>query len=417
MNYKKASSIAGGVFFISCVAIFAQGHTDFWERPPISYSETAPTDPLAKLASSKKIPFSEAQGLDALKHVLDHLDIPEDSQVLVFSKTSLQNDRIRPSTPRGLYFSENAYIGYVPGGSIEAIVQDPILGPVYYLIEKDDKGMISVERDHNRCLTCHASARTEGVPGVLIRSVYPDEAGHPQFEFGSHDVDYRTPLEKRWGGWYVTGSSSLPHLGNRIFSEGTGYDASLTQLQTVDGVIDTSDYLRNTSDIVSLLVLEHQVRIHSLLNAASMNFRRSLHFMNILDPDARPDSGSAGSVAESWANDIVEGLFFKDEADLGDGVEGDATFQKAFLSRFPKSSDGDSLADFRLYRRIFKNRCSYMVYSDAFNGLPNLLKSKVISKMKLVISGEAEGFDSLKGAERERRRIGKILSETLPSWN
>jgi hypothetical protein len=419
MNFNRACSIGGAVLLIACSGVFAQVNRDFWDRAPIRYSETASKDSLtelAKLLESDDSPVVEGGNLGALEYVLKYLEIPEESQVLVFSKTSLQNDWISPKNPRSFYFSENAYVGYVPGGAIEAIVQDAFLGPVFYMIGKDETGSISIERDQNRCFTCHATARTEGAPGMLIRSVYPGEGGHPQFDLGSHDVDYRTPLAIRWGGWYVTGSSALPHLGNRIFSKETGYEPKRDRLDSVAGLVDTSGYLRDTSDIVALLVLEHQVKMHSLLNAASMNYRRSLHFMKILDPDAEPDSGSAGKVAESWADDIVDGLFFKDEADLGDGVEGDPAFQKAFLKRFPKSSGGDSLADFRLYRRIFKNRCSYMVYSDAFKGLPVVVKTKVISKMKRVLSGEADGFNDLNKADRERARIDRILTETLPGW-
>jgi len=84
------------------------------------------------------------------------------------------------------------------------------------------------------------------------------------------------------------------------------------------------------------------------------------------------------------------------------------------MKRFPKCNDGESLAEFRLYGRIFKNRCSYMVYSDAFKGMPDGLKHKVIARMKRVLAGEEEGFDYLKKSERER--IEKILGETLPDW-
>lgn len=420
MVFNGTFGMVATVLTVACSSLWAQGNSDFWERAPIRYSETAAQDSLAGLAEKLKAglkPTLESGRLDALKYVLDYLDIPEESQVLVFSKTSLQNDRISPRTPRAIYFSENAYVGYVLGGAIEAIVQDQFLGPVFYVIEQDQAGEISIARDQNRCFDCHATARTEGVPGMLIRSVFPDADGHPQFQFGSHDIDHRTPLTSRWGGWYVTGNSAIPHLGNRIFSAEGEQAPARERVDSLVGVIDTSSYLRETSDVVALLVLEHQTKMHSLLNAASMNYRRSLHFMRILDPEAAPDSGSAGQVAESWANDIVEGLFFVDEADLGDGVEGDAAFQKAFRSRFPESSDGDSLVDFRLYRRLFKNRCSYMVYSEAFEGLPAVVKERVFEEMKKVLSGEAEGYDELRKAKRERERIEKILSETLSGWD
>jgi hypothetical protein len=155
--------------------------------------------------------------------------------------------------------------------------------------------------------------------------------------------------------------------------------------------------------------------MHNLINAASMNYRRSVYFMKILDPDADLTNSSSSDIAENGAKDIVNYLFFKDEADLGDGVEGDAQFQQAFVKRFPKSKEGNSLAEFRLYGRIFKNRCSYMVYSDAFKGMPALLREKVIARMKRVVAGEEKGFEYLK--KSELKRIDTILRETLADWN
>ena len=143
--------------------------------------------------------------------------------------------------------------------------------------------------------------------------------------------------------------------------------------------------------------------------------RRSRFFSETIDPDADPDKASAGLVAESWAEKITDCIFFKDEADLGEGVEGDAAFQNAFLARYPKTEDGDSLADFRLYGRIFKKRCSFMVYSDAFRNLPPSVKTLVFAKMRKAIAGDSERITWLSASER--KKIDGILSETLPGWN
>ena len=397
--------------------VLAQGKKDFWDLEPIRYSDTTPTDRLSLLAKKleeRKLAGQPGHGLKALEFILAELDVPKESQVLVFSKTSLQNSRITPQNPRCLFFSENAYVGYVPGGAIEAIVHDAVLGPVFYLVEPDKDGVLKVERDTNRCLSCHATSRTENVPGMLIRSVYAEENGHPILQLGTHDVAHETPLADRWGGWFVTGRSSLPHLGNRVFKEDSDLTPSSIPIKSVAGMVDVNSYLRPTSDVVSLLVLEHQVKMHNLLNAAAMNYRRSVYFMQTLNPDADAAQGSAGEIAVSGAKDIVDYLFFKDEADLGEGVEGDAGFQQAFVKRFPKTKDGESLAEFRLYGRIFKNRCSYMVYSEAFKGMPVALKQRVIARMKRVIAGDEEGFEYLKKSELER--IDTILSATLDGW-
>lgn len=395
----------------------AQGNLDFWERAPINYSDTIASNRLTELAAalaSGKVVVPVTGGLDRLRFVLNSLGVPAESQVLVFSKTSLQNDLIQPTNPRALYYSENAYVGYVPGGAIEVVVQDPVLGPVFYFVGSDREGGLSIERDTNSCMSCHATSRTENVPGLFIRSVFPDESGHPLLHLGTTDVVDETPLAERWGGWYVTGRSDLGHLGNRTFTEDGAANPHTEELPDLAEKIDVSKYLRRTSDIVSLLVLEHQCRMHTLLNAASLNYRRSRHFSQIIDPAANPDEGSAGQVAESWAEKITDCIFFKDEADLGEGVEGDAAFQNSLLARLPKTEEGNSLADFRLYGRIFKLRCSYMVYSDSFRALPLPVKELVFGKMRKALAGEDERIDWLSGSER--KKINAILIETLPGW-
>ncbi len=390
---------------------------DFWELPPIRYSDTQAANPLTRLAADLASGTRQVKGenaLERLRFVLHELRIPEESQVLVFSKTSHQNRLIRPSNPRSLYFSENAYVGYVPGGAIEAIVQDSVLGAVYYLIKAGGPGGLQIERDLTTCISCHATSNTENVPGMLVRSVHPDEDGHPLLAMGTSLVDHETPLPERWGGYYVTGRSSLPHLGNQTFHEGTAGTTLTSDLEDLSKTIDTGKYPRPTSDIVALLVLEHQCRMHNLLNAASMQYRRALHLGRVLDPGAKPDSGSAGMVADSMADKIVDCLFFKNETDPGEGIEGGGDFQSSFERRFPKTQDGHSLADFKLYGRIFKHRCSYMVYSDAFRDLPAEVKRRVLEKMRTALSGNEPTYDWLKASTRSK--IDAILTETLPEW-
>ena len=391
---------------------------DFWELPPIRYSDTEAANTLTKLAADLAAGAREVKGgsaLERLKFVLHELRIPEESQVLVFSKTSHQNPLIRPTNPRSLFFSENAYVGYVPGGDIEAIVQDPVLGPVYYLIESGGPGGLEIKRDLSTCASCHATSNTENVPGMLVRSVFPDENGNPLLALGTTLVDHETPLAERWGGYYVTGRSSLPHLGNRTYTEGVVEPPKASDLRDLGDIIDTAKYPRATSDIVALLVLEHQCRTHNLLNAASMQYRRALFLSRVLDPDAKPDSGSAGLVADSMADKIVDCLFFKNEVDPGEGIEGGEDFQKSFEGTFPKTKDGHSLADFKLYGRIFKHRCSYMIYSDAFRDLPAEVNRRVLEKMRLALSGNNPACDWLKSSEKVK--IEEILAETLPGWN
>ncbi len=393
---------------------------DLWELPPIRYSETAPASPLDKVgAFPTGDAFADLKEVERVRLALKLLSIPEESQILVFSKTSKQNDLISPGTPRALYFSENAYVGYVPGGVMEVALHDPVLGAVFYLIDLQNpaaKGL--VQRETGDCLSCHGTARTEDVPGLLVRSVFPDADGRPLLALGSSQVDATTPLSSRWGGYYVTGRSSVPHVGNRVFQEDEGLPtAKLTTLADVSEKIDSSRYLRTTSDIVSLMVLEHQCDLHNRMTAAAMRYRRTHWLGKLLDKTADPDSGTAGRLADEDAKEIVDRLLFKDEAEIGDGIEGDEAFQNAFTKRFPKSAGGDSLADFHLGSRLFKNRCSYMIYSQAFAQLPERIRSATLKRLRAVLDGaEAqEEFAYLK--EPERKRISAILTETLPAFS
>jgi hypothetical protein len=397
--------------------------TELWDLPPQRYSDTQATDPIAKLTAeiasgSIKVDFSSS--LDRLRYVLKLLEISEASQILVFSKTSKQNPLIQPENPRALYFNENTYVGYVPGGDIEVISHDSHLGPVFYMISNHTgSNEIGASRDTSDCLSCHGTSRTENVPGVLIRSVYPDNTGRPILTWGSFLTTHASPIHERWGGYYVTGHSSLAHLGNRNYVDAPepAKATPCPALLSLDKVIDTSRYLRPTSDIVALMVLEHQCQIQNQLHAASIQYQRLQWLRKSLNPDSTSDDPSTRQFLDHSAERIADLMLFEDEAPLGtDGIDGDPTFQRAFTSRFPKANDGRSLADFQLNARLFKYRASYMVYSKTFRELPNELKSAIFSHLKARLNQppSPENHPDIHTSEREK--ILEILKETIPDW-
>lgn len=386
---------------------------DAWDLPPVSYSDTPATDRVASLAE-KWSALPEGAPLERVRGILNDLAVPEASQILVFSKTSKQNGLIHPGNPRALYFSSDCYVGYVPGGAVEVAVQDPRLGPVFYHIDiGNGTRPVKVERDTSECLSCHATGRTENVPGVLVRSVYPDADGHPVLALGSELVTQQTPIPQRWGGYWVTGAVSLPHLGNRTYEKESSPDPSRNPLVDLTGKVAREKYLRMTSDIVALMVLEHQCQAHNLLTAASMNYRRAYHLGKVISPDSDPDQGTAGRVADHAADSIVECFLFTGEAGQGeDGVEGDEEFQKQFAAAIPRTEEGDSLADFQLNTRLFKYRCSYMIYSEAFRGLPDAVRTRVISRLKEIFQSPTANDSHPDIKAPERQRISRILGET-----
>lgn len=390
---------------------------DAWDLPPVSYSDTSATDAMSALAHRwEKDPDSRPQGspLERVRKILVELKVPEASQILVFSKTSKQTALIGPGNPRALFFSKDCYVGYVPGGAVEVAIQDPRLGPVFYHIDiGNDARPVKVERDTSECMSCHATGRTENVPGLMIRSVYPDENGHPMLSLGSGLITHRTPVQERWGGYWVTGSVSLPHLGNTTYQDARSAEPTLRPLADLTGKVNAGKYLRMTSDIVALMVLEHQCQAHNLLTAASMNYRRAVYLAKAVDPDADPDQGAAGRVADQAAEQIVDWFLFIGEAEQGeDGVEGHEEFQKQFAAAIPRTAAGDSLADFQLNTRLFKNRCSYMIYSGAFVALPETVKNRVIGRLRKIMESATAEDAHPEIKVPERQRIARILDET-----
>jgi hypothetical protein len=414
---KRLRLMKRAVFFLILFIAPASAQVDLWDLPPLRYSDTAANDDLAKLArdwESGKATLRGTTELARVKEILAALHVPEASQVLVFSKTSKQNSLIHPRNPRALFFSQNTYCGFVPGGAMEVIIHDAMLGPVFYLIDLGHAAKVPVvERDTSDCLSCHGTGRTENVPGMLVRSVFADQDGQALLSLGSSLITHESPIAERWGGYYVTGSIALPHLGNRTYQEDSDLAPALSNLADLSGKIDVAKYPCATSDIVALMVLEHQCQAHNWLTAAKMNYERASFLSKSINPDGDPDQGSAGRVAEQAAQRIVDGFLFQGEAEMGaDGVSGDDRFQLAFAARVPRAGNGDSLADFQLNTRLFKNRCSYMIYSSAFRALPESVKSRVLLKLKAVVDATDadDAYPQIKTSER--RRIARILRDT-----
>jgi len=386
-------------------------------------------DPVAQLwqrVSSGTVKMDSRSPQAFLKQMLKELDVPVASQVLVFSKTSLQNALIGPLTPRAIYFSEEAYVGWAQGGMFELIGVDPVQGPQFYTLtfpyEKGEKAVLGTSET---CLNCHESSRTNGVKGMVVRSVYPAADGLPILSEGSFVSDHESPLSERWGGWYVTGRHGNDlHMGNVIAQETAGgivldrrRGANVTSLAKF---ISTEPYLTNTSDIVALMVLEHQCTMHNLITDASQSTREAMARQRDLqkafgEPVSEVPQGSALSVIRSHAEKLVKHMLFCGEYALKDGgVEGSAAFQEEFRRNRHESKEGRSLKDFQLFTRLFKNSCSYMIYSKSFEALPAQVKAEFYAKLGEVLTGVDASPDFAHLSASERSNIREILLETKP---
>jgi len=258
---------------------------------------------------------------------------------------------------------------------------------------------------------------------MLVRSVFADGDGRALLGEGTFVTDHASPFRERWGGWFVTGShGEFRHMGNSFAVEKKGgravfdYDAG-ANWESLDGKIDTSNYLQPTSDIVALMVLEHQCKVHNLLTKAAMEYRRLAFLQKAIDAEAdlaAADGMAARSAADS-AEEILRYLLFCDEIDLGDGVESEGAFADAFEALGPKTAEGDSLREFRLYGRLFKNRCSYMIHSSSFASLPDPVRTRVLTRLWEVMNGKEmkDGGEFSHLGRSEKKRILNIVKETV----
>jgi hypothetical protein len=408
----------------------AQGIPEY-ELPPILYSQTPATNAIEALQQSiHQTPSSLLGTTDkkTLENCLRALHVSPDTQVLLFSKTSLQRRRISPENPRALFFSDDLYLGWVPGGLIEATTSDPALGLAFYSLNPHpDSSKLQFQRDES-CLTCHAGPLTRQWPALIIRSIFPDSTGEPIGNAGSFLTDHTSPLQERWGGWYVTGfHGSLRHMGNVSANETVDYESLLDRekganLTNLSPHFLTSRYPRPDSDILALMILEHQVMVHNRLAEGALRVRRWMHYQQSLqkelgDPFSNLPSGTALKVVQSETQRILEALLFVHEAPLPpEGIQGNSAFPAAFQANRRPDPKNRSLKDLNLKTRLFNYRCSYLIHSDAFSYLPRQLKNSVYLALNNILKSTSPQppFNHLE--DEERKAILEILLATQPDW-
>jgi hypothetical protein len=400
---------------------------DDFDEAPISYRAVAPSDRVAKLLqrmASGEADVKGATALESLGKLLKEMQVPQSSQVLVFSKTSLQRHRIAPKTPRAIYFSDDCYVGYCEGSEVmEISTVDPQLGAVFYTAERHEDGSLEVVRQNDNCLICHGSSQTRQVPGHLVRSVYTDRSGLPLLSMGSHRTDHSSPLSERWGGWYVTGThGDQKHLGNLIVGKAMRpeeIDNSAGQnVTSLEEFFDVSNYLTPHSDLAALMVLEHQAEGHNRITRAGFQCRMALHQQEQLNKELGKPADyiwdSTRSRIKSASEDLVKYLLFCEEAPLKGKLTGTSTFAEEFAQAGPRDDHGRSLRDLDLERRVFKHPLSYLIYTEAFDALPQPVKDHVWKRIWEVVTGEDKSEDFQHLSPEDRQAIREIVLATKP---
>ena len=421
------------MLLISTISVTSAFAGDF-ETEPIKYSDGQPNNVISKLQTQLdqgdlRLKFDSEFGY--LPAVLEALKVPRSTQGLVFSKTSFQRQRIAPRTPRAIYFNDDVYVGYCQNGDVvEISAVDPVLGTVFYSLDQEESEKPKFLRHTDNCLICHGSTHTLGVPGHMIRSVYPDIGGYPVLAAGTYRIDHTSPLHQRWGGWYVTGThGSQKHLGNLIIRDGERSMAEEVENTAGHNVsdlgrrFDTSHYLVPHSDIVALMVLEHQGQAHNLITRANFETRSALYYEAALNRELKQPFGrqwdSTKSRIRSVTEPLVKYLLFCNEAELTAPISGTSGFTKEFAQIGPKDNKGRSLRDLDLSNRMFKHPCSYLIYSEGFDALPDAVKSPVYQRLYDVLSGKDTSKEFAHLSNADRTAIIEILRSTkknLPEY-
>ena len=394
------------------------------------YLTTPADDPVARLQrrldrGEARLEWHERHGY--LRAVLRELGISPASQTLVFSKTSFQREHIAPRTPRAIYFNDNCYVGWVQGGGVlEISATDPKWGAEFYTLGQEKTSRPRFVRQTYDCLQCHSSPMTRDVPGYTVRSVFPGPDGNPELSAGTFVSTHESKLDERWGGWYVTGTHGRQrHLGNVIARGGSDGAVTLDQeaganVSDLGKFVDTSPYLSRHSDIVALMVLEHQTHVYNLLTKANFLTRDALRDERRMNgfENKKPDERRPATLSRirSAVEPLVQALLFSGEAALSDPIAGTSGFAKEFAALGPRDKQGRSLRDLDLRTRLLRHPCSPLIYSEAFDGLPAPVKEQVYARLGDVLSGRERGKEFAHLSDADRKAILEILLDTKPDF-
>ena len=420
--------VLGLVVLLAAGAVARQQEYD---HEAIQYEKGPVADAISRLqgrldGGQAKLGYDEQFGW--LPALLEALEVPAESQILTFGKTSFQASLISPRRPRALYFNERVSVGFVRNGEVlELAAVDPRQGVIFYTLDQERVARPRFVR-RDACLQCHQGNATLNVPGLMIRSVYPEPSGMPLFQAGGFVTDHRSPLRERWGGWYVTGThGAQTHLGNAFATDPqrpTELDtrASLN-VTSLAGRFNTEEYLRATSDLVALMVIEHQARLTNLLTRAGWETRKALHYRETMAQALGSLSAETKASTErrirAACDDLIEGLLLLDEAPLTAPVRGVSGFAERYAKGGPADSQGRSLRQLDLQKRLFRHPCSPMIYSEAFDNLPPEARDYLYRRLWEILRGRETDPRFARLAPADRQAVREILLATksnLPGY-
>lgn len=376
------------------------------DHPAVRDDPAAADDRLASLGAriaAGTLRFDVDPKLGVLLSLLKALDVPPESQLLVFSKTSFQFPRVSPQLPRALYFNDEVAVGVVPGSSvIELATTHPKAGARFYTLEGPTRVDAPIVR-RDVCLRCHHGVATMGVPGLFVSSVFPSASGTPERD-GAIVTDHRTAFPDRWGGWFVDGlPPRLPHRANAV-AMNPARPTSLTPMRPARR-LDASRYLSTTSDPVALMVLEHQTQGLNLLIRLGWEARLTAH---------GGEGAPTAAVLTRRIDEVARYLLSLDEAPWPAPLAEPSRFAASYAARGPKDAAGRSLRTFDLTSRLLRYRLSPLIYSAVFDALSGDTRARLLTRLFDALTGRAPLDGRVRLDPAERAAILEIVRDTKP---
>ncbi len=273
--HKSHLVIVGLAWVASVVFVSAQKvHPSLIRNhPAIAYAKAPVSDPIAQLngrLQSGEVTLEKNGPSGYLTSVLSALGVPIESQVLVFSKTSFQASRINPTNPRAIFFNDTVSVGWVRGGPVlEFVAQDARAGfhllhlravaiPAFRISSATTPASRATSRRPRRtcrgcssavCFPAWRASRCTGRPTRPIIGAPSSCAG----------ADGSSPVPTTWPGTWAMPSRPTRRTWRRMVKPETLHVTSL------NGRFDMTGYLSPHSDIVALIVLEHQAQMLNLI--------------------------------------------------------------------------------------------------------------------------------------------------------
>lgn len=338
-------------------------------------------------AGTAKLTY-DSNGHGYLPDLLKAFYIPRFSQLLVFSSSSLQFDRISQQTPRAIYFQDNVAVGSVLDGRlIEVIATDKKDGIAFYTMDVSKTDKPRFVRRTGECMSCHGFV-SRWAPGLMVADTSTGPKGQllnldPNHLFNL--TDDRTSFENRYGGWYVTGNTGIMrHRGNVTLDPAHPSEVPPGghNILSLADRFDVARYLEPGSDIVSLLTLEHQAGLVSLITRINAQYR------GLDNPSVAPALRATKDDIDESINELIAYMTFVNEVPLPSAVQGSSKFAQMFASEGPRDAQGRGLRQFDLETRVFRYPLSYMIYSQAFDNLNPLAKERVWRGLYEVLKGD-----------------------------